>query len=134
PAVVDRLVPPPAAMPGQAEDVAVEPGFVAEPAQRLEPERLEVVAAERGGAADQRLGEPRVVVAELVLEPAPAGFGGAVVPVRELLDQALEQPARGGVEPVGVEAGEPQHRVGGRPQRDLPGKRLYLPREQVAGR
>ena len=47
--------PSPAAVPRKAEHVVAEPGLVAEPAERLEPELGEVVAAERVPAADQRL-------------------------------------------------------------------------------
>jgi hypothetical protein len=57
----------------QAQEVLGEAAFVAEPAQRLEPELDQVVAAERvGSAEDQRLRQAGVVVAQLVLEPAPA--------------------------------------------------------------
>ena len=85
-------------------------------------------------AADQRLREPRVVVAELVLEPAPVLRSGAAVRVGELLDEALEQTFGFRVEPVGVEARETEHRVGGRSQADVPGECRDEPCEQVACR
>ena len=100
PAARSGLAAPPAAVPGRRRKSPREAGLVAEPAQRLEPELDEIVAPECVAAADQRLREPRVVVAELVLEPAPVRPRRALVGLRELVDQTLEQvaapPARAG--------------------------------------
>ena len=91
-------------MSRQLQTTVFESALVAEPAKRFQPEPDQVVAAERVAAAEERLREPGIVVAELVLEPAPAFRSGAVVRVGELLGQALEQVPPAKVEPVGVKA------------------------------
>ena len=72
--------------------------------ERFETELDQVVAVEGAAAADQRLREACVVVAELVLEPAPVLGRGPAVGVGELLDEPLEQALGVRVEPVRVEA------------------------------
>src|SRR5689334_594288 len=127
-----RLAPVAAVMPGPAQhSAAAEAGLVADPAQRLVAELGQVVWSQCVAAADQRLREARVVVRELVLEPAPTVGGGAAVRVRELVDEPLEEASRAEVEAVGVEARQAEDRIGRRPQRDLSGERADESREQI---
>src|SRR5581483_12053304 len=58
-------------MAGKPEHVACETALVAQPAQRIQASLDHVVASERVSSGDERLGEARVVVAELALEPLP---------------------------------------------------------------
>ncbi len=121
-------------MARQPQRPGIEAALVAEPGEGLQSELDEIVAVERDAAADQRLRQARVVVGELVLEPAPVVRGRVAVRVGELLGQALEQAKRLGREPVGVDARQAEDRVGGRPQRHVAGKRAHEALEQVAHR
>ena len=107
------------------------------PSQRSESSRAlgEIGSAERVGAREECLRQPGVVVAELVLEPAPVVRGAAlVVRLGELRDEPFEQPARRRVEPIRVQTGEPEHRVRRRAEARLTGERADEPVEEIAGR
>ena len=56
--------------PGRRRKSSCEAALVAEPPQRLEAELDQVVAPERGRSSQERLRQARVVVAQIVLEPA----------------------------------------------------------------
>ena len=58
-------------MPRQPQHAVVEAALVAQPCERLEPDRDVGRSSERRSSDDERLGEPRVVVCETVLEPQP---------------------------------------------------------------
>ena len=58
-------------MAGEAQRSLLEAALVAEPAQGVEPGLRQVVASERAAAAEQRLREARIVVAEVAFEPMP---------------------------------------------------------------
>jgi hypothetical protein len=114
-----RLAAAAAAMPRQHQRPAVQAGFVAEPAQRLQADLDHVLAAERDTAGDQGMGESRVVVGQLVLEPGPVSGCACLVCRDERSDDALEQQPRGRAAPVGIEAGQPERGVRARSQRRL---------------
>ena len=99
-----RLVPAAAAVAGEAERVVAKARLVAEPAERVETELDQVVPVEGAAAAQERLREPCVVVAEPVLEPAPLVGRSATVGLGELLDEPLQQALGVRVETIRVEA------------------------------
>ena len=76
-------------------------------------------------ADDERLGEPRVVVCEAVLEPQPRTCCRLAVGGGELFDEPFEQHSRVVVETIGIEAREAENGVGGRPQRDVHAERRH---------
>src|SRR6185437_15589193 len=110
------LAPAAAAVTGEPERVLVEPALVAEPTQRLETNLGELRPAERAAAGEECLRQPRIVVAELVLEPTPILRAGPLVGVGKLLGESFEVHVSGRVEPVRVESGEAEHGICSRSQ------------------
>src|SRR6478752_9624671 len=80
-----RLASAAAVVPRKPERVLVEPALVAEPAQRLERTLGELRPVESVRTDEECLRQPRVVVAELILEPAPILRAGALIGFGELL-------------------------------------------------
>ena len=116
------LVAPPAEVPRQPEHARSQAAFVAEPRQRGEPE-LDRFRPSKGGTSDeQRLRESRIVVRQRFLEPVP--FVIRVLRVRVLFHAAVQERAPVVVEPVRVEPGEAERRVGGSAMGDLAVERL----------
>ena len=129
-----RLASAAAAVTRKPKRVPVEPALVAEPAQRVESKLGQSRPAERIAADEECLRQPRVVVAELVLEPAPVLRAGALVGPGELLDEPFEPPRARRLEPVGVEAGEAEHGIGGRAQGNVIAERADETIEEVPRR
>ena len=80
-----------AAVTREPECGLVEAALVAQPAQRVESKLGQVGPVERVGAAQECLRQARVVVRELVFEPAPVLRGVVLVRVGELGDEPFEQ-------------------------------------------
>src|SRR6187551_1311906 len=106
-------------MAWQAQPAFVEAALVAQPGERLEPERDVGGAPECRAPDDERLWEPRVVVGEPVLEPQPRSSCCVLVGGRELFDEPFEEHSRVVVETIGIEAREAENRVGGRAEGDI---------------
>ena len=83
---------------------------------------------------DQRVRQAGVVVGQAILEPAPVRIGLRPVRLEQLLDEALEQRAGAGLEPVGIEPREPDARVRRGAQRDLAVERVDEVAEHPSGR
>src|SRR6187402_592457 len=78
----------------QAQHAFVEAALVTQPGERLEPDSDVSRAPKCPASDDERLGEPRVVVREPVLEPEPRSSCCVLVRRRELFDEAFEEHSR----------------------------------------
>ena len=96
---------------GQSERPLAEARLVAEPAKRLQPRLRQIFAPERDAAGDQRVRQPRVVVGQCILEPVSAVGRVALIRLRELVDEPLEQPQRLRLQPILVDPRKSEHGV-----------------------
>ena len=119
---------------GQPEHTVREAGLVAEPAERVEPRLRHRVLAQRDTTDDERVRQAGVVVGESVLEPEPVLGRVLRVRRRQLLEHTVQNASGHRVEPVRVEACEPEGSVGAGPQRSCRRDRAHDRVEQPLAR